>query len=110
MVEGFLGFDGIIAMVLCVIERKVESNVRVLGWLKEKRESQEENIFLEPIILLCTFLFPSNLGRKRQNRLKLHYTLKINSILTRIKNNAYKLQYMTIFFSSFQPDKWTRVT
>ena len=64
MVEGFLGFDGIIAMVLCVIERKVESNVRVLGWLKEKRESQEENIFLEPIILLCTFLFPSNLGRK----------------------------------------------
>ena len=105
MVEGFLGFDGIIAMVLCVIERKVESNVRVLGWLKEKRESQEENIFLEPIIFLCTFLFPSNLGRKRQNRLKLHYTLKINSILTRIKNNAYKLQYMTIFFSSFQPDK-----
>ena len=105
MVEGFLGFDGIIAMVLCVIERKVESNVRVLGWLKEKRESQEENIFLEPIILLCTFLFPSNLGRKRQNRLKLHYTLKINSMLTRIKNNASKLQYMTIFFSSFQPDK-----
>ena len=105
MVEGFLGFDGIIAMVICVIERRVESNVRVLGWLKEKRESQEENIFLEPIILLCTFLFPSNLARKRQNRLKLHYTLKINSILTRIKNNAYKLQYMTIFFSSFQPDK-----
>ena len=105
MVEGFLGFDGIIAMVLCVIERKVESNVRVLGWLKEKRESQEENIFLEPIILLCTFLFPSNLGRRRQNRLKLHYTLKINSMLTRIKSNAYKLQYMTIFFSSFQLDK-----
>ena len=92
-------------MVFCVIDRKVESNVRVLGWLKEKRESQEENIFLEPIILLCTFLFPSNLGRKRQNRLKLHYTLKINSMLTRIKNNASKLQYMTIFFSSFQPDK-----
>lgn len=34
---GFLEFDGIIAMVLCVIDRKVESNVRVLGWLKEKK-------------------------------------------------------------------------
>ena len=78
-------------MVFCVIDRKVESNVRVLGWLKEKRESQEENIFPEPTISLCTFLFPSNLGRKRRYRLKLHYTLKINSMLTKIKNNAYKL-------------------